>query len=67
MKTTFYFSAEEESGCTRKKSVTVNSMGHNNSCSDFHMEKMGGGGGANVFSSNLNTVNLNISHNHGGI
>ena len=45
MKTTFYFSAEEESGCTRKKSVTVNSMGHNNSCSDFHMEKMGGGGG----------------------
>ena len=31
IKTTFYFPAKKESVCIRKKSVSVNSMGH-----DFH-------------------------------
>ena len=34
--TTFYFPAEDDSVCTRKKSVSVNSIG-----SDFSMEKTG--------------------------
>ena len=45
IKTTFNFPAEEEGLCIRKKSVSVNSMGHKPHVSffhsDFHMEKTG--------------------------
>ena len=45
IETTFYFPAEEQSICIKKKSVSVNSTGHDlyasfcNTCGDFHMGK----------------------------